>query len=343
MSTAPVRTPVWIQPSQDPVTSLAWSPDGTQLSVLGTEGTLVSRNPVSGDILTTHTGHHHGGFECAWHPTEAILASSGQDGWVRFWSPGSSEPSGGFEAGAAWVEHLSWSPAGKHLAASAGKKLLIWSPSENRILHTLSDHKSTLSAIEWRRDGKAVAVSCYGMVRFYLPDSGAVAETLPWKTSLISLALSPDNRWIAAGTQEQSVQIWELPFRPGDELAMSGYEAKVRELAWHPSGRYLATGGSSQVMVWDCSGAGPAGTSPTLLEAHEERISALQYQSKGHLLASAGSDSRVLLWNVRKSVNPLVEFRAPAPVTHLAWSRDDLWLAFGCRDGSVGVVKAPPN
>jgi hypothetical protein len=39
---------------------------------------------------------------------------------------------------------------------------------------------------------------------------------------------------------------------------MSGYEAKVRSLAWHHSGRYLATDGGQEPMVWDCSGKGPA-------------------------------------------------------------------------------------
>jgi WD40 repeat protein len=341
MATTPVRPNLWVQSSQDPVASVSWSSDGHTLAVLGTEGSLLLLSADSGKRIQTFPGHDGGGFECAWHPTEKLLATSGQDGMVRFWSPDSEKELGHFEAGAAWVEHLAWAPSGKTLAATAGRKLLLWSHTDQRVAHTLTDHRSTLSAIEWRRDGKAVAVSCYGMVRFYLPEPGTIAETLPWKTSLISLALSPDNRWVAAGTQEQSVQIWELPFREGDELAMSGYEAKVRELAWHYSGRFLATGGSDTVMVWDCSGDGPAGTSPTLLEGHEQRIAALKYQTKGHLLASAGLDGRILLWNVRKSTTPLIEFTAPAPVTHLEWSKDDQSLAFGCRDGSVGVVKPP--
>ena len=91
---------------------------------------------------------------------------------------------------------------------------------------------------------------------------------------------SPNQRWIVAGTQELSIQIWPLPFRAGEELAMSGYAGKVRELAWHHGGRYLATGGSEQIMVWDCGGHGPSGTTPRILEGHTERITALAYQAR---------------------------------------------------------------
>lgn len=342
MSNVTLRKPVWIQSVQDPVASISVAPDGATLGVLTTEGPIGLFETRSGTVTGRRAGHEGGGFQLAWHPTDkSLVASSGQDGRVRFWSPDDETHASGFEAGNAWVENLAWSPSGHMLAATAGRKLQLWSHATKQLHHTLADHKSTLSALDWRRDGKAVAVTCYGMARLYLPESGTVAESLPWKTSLISLALSPDNRWIAAGTQEQSVQIWELPFHPGEELAMSGYPGKVRELAWHFSGKYLATGGSDQVMVWNCSGSGPAGTEPTLLEGHAERIAVLKYQAKGHLLASGGTDGRVYLWNARKSVAPLAGFEVPAPVTQLMWTPDDQQVVFGCRDGSIGLLAVP--
>lgn len=129
----------------------------------------------------------------------------------------------------------------------------------------------------------------------YDSETGRVTAELPWKTSLVSLAISPDGRWVVAGTQENSVQIWPLPFREGEELAMSGYDAKVRSLAWHHSGRYLATDGGQELMVWDCSGKGPAGSTPRILEGHPARVSSLAYQKTGHLLASGCQGAGVVL------------------------------------------------
>ena len=121
---------------------------------------------------------------------------------------------------------------------------------------------------------------------------------------------------------------------------MSGYPAKVRDLAWHPGGRYLATGGGESVMVWDCGGAGPAGTEPRILEGHTGLITGLAYQAKGHQLASVGADGRVLFWNV-KQLPALREIQLPAALTVLAWLRNDQAVLAGARDGSVALAKAP--
>lgn len=340
MPDVPIRPPEWLRPLNDPIAAISGSPDGSRLAALTTDGQLAILEAASGDVIHRFTAHEGGAFQVAWHPKESVIASAGQDGRVRLWDPATGSETESIEAGAAWVDNLAWSPSGAYLAAGAGRRLTLWSHARRTVLHNLSDHRSTITALEWRRDERAVAVACYGTVRFYLPESGKIAETLPWKTSLISLALSPDNRWVAAGTQEQSVQIWELPYREGEELAMSGYPAKVRELAWHHSGRYLATGGGEGIMVWDCGGKGPAGTSPRILEGHTGRVSILRYPLQGHTLASGGQDGNVLFWNAGKSTTALRQVSAGSPVTALQWNAAAQAVAFGCHDGTVGVAKS---
>lgn len=70
---------------------------------------------------------------------------------------------------------------------------------------------------------------------------------------------------------------------------MWGYS--TNELAWSPTGRYLAVGGGPAVTVWDCSGEGPAGTEPTYLEAHVDFVGAFVYQRVGPLVASTGIEA----------------------------------------------------
>jgi WD40 repeat protein len=93
--------------------------------------------------------------------------------------------------------------------------------------------------------------------------------------------------------------------------------------------------------VWDCAGKGPAGTTPRILEGHAGRVTALDYQRAGHLLASGAQDGNVLLWNAGKSSAALRQFRLGSPVTEVRWSPDGKRVALGARDGSVAVGQPP--
>jgi WD40 repeat protein len=79
-----------------------------------------------------------------------------------------------------------------------------------------------------------------------------------------------------------------------------------------------------------------------MLEGHEENISALAYQARGFLLASAGLDGQVLLWQPTNKKGPQIgEYRfLEGEASVLAWSPDDRSLAAGSGAGAVGVFRA---
>ena len=118
---------------------------------------------------------------------------------------------------------------------------------------------------------------------------------------------------------------------------MSGYPTKVRELAWDRTSRYLATGGGPVPCVWDVSGKGPAGTKPLQFEAHEGCVTALAFQHSGPLLASAGADGLVALWQPGRHKRPLARARFGSGITQMAWSPDDRRLGTGTESGGVRV------
>jgi WD40 repeat protein len=135
------------------------------------------------------------------------------------------------------------------------------------------------------------------------------------------------------------VHFWIV--KTGEDLQMWGYPTKVRELAWDPTSRYLATGGGVAVTVWDCSGKGPAGTRPLVFEAHEAPLSALAFQGRGPLLASGGQDGLVALWRPGMTRKPLALATNDAEITRLAWAPDDRSLAIGSASGTVVMFATP--
>lgn len=325
----------------DAIASVTWSPDSSRAAVAGVSGGLWLID-VEGRLLHRFEGHADGIFQARWQPDGPVFASVGQDGRVRFWNGMEPEPLEVFDAGTSWVEQLAWSPSGEWLAVGAGRVLHLWH-RERGWIHRIPDHPSTVSGIAWRPDSKVVAAACYGGVRLYDPATGKPSGILPWKTSMVSLAWSPDQRWVVAGTQELAIQVWPYPFVEGGELAMSGYAAKVRELAWHHSSRYLATGGGTEAMVWDCGGNGPAGSTPRILEGHTDRIQAIGYQPRGHILATGAADHSVLFWNAGKSSTALRRTELGSPITVLACSPDTRWFLAGTHQGELAVIQAPTS
>jgi len=57
------------------------------------------------------------------------------------------------------------------------------------------------------------------------------------------LVWSPDGKWLVSGNQDPSVHLW-IP-EQDIELQMSGYETKVKHLAFDHTSRWLATGGGA--------------------------------------------------------------------------------------------------
>lgn len=187
------------------------------------------------------------------------------------------------------------------------------------------------------RSGKELACSSYGGLTLYRPSAAEPERRFAWKGSTLTIAWSPNGKYIATGDQDSTVHFWI--HATGKDLQMFGYPTKVRELSWNPTSRYLLTGGGPLATVWDCSGKGPEGATPISLEAHEDFLTDLAFQRKGPLLASCAGDGLVALWEPGASTSPVSAAALDAPATRFAWSPDDRRLAAGAEDGEVALYE----
>lgn len=322
------------------VISLEWSPGGTQLAAATADGAVVVLDEANGQPLRLLSGHAGGTAKLAWRPRDpggATLATAGCDGRARLWNAATGEELAVLEAGSPWVEHVAWSPDGRFLATGAGRELRLWDP-EGRLVHAWPSQPSTIADLAWQ-PGVNVLASCgYNGLRFWVPGQETAQREFPWKGSMLKLAWSPDGKYIATGNQDATIQFWMIA--SGKELQMWGYRAKIRELAWDARSRYLASGGSATVVVWDCSGKGPAGSKPGLLEFHGALLTQLAFQSEGSMLASGCGEGLFALWRPGKEKNPLATAHFGSAVTQLAWAPGNQRCAVGTAGGQVVVVRA---
>jgi len=331
-------TGAWSARIGDCVQSLRWSADGRLLAAASVSGPIHVFDSTTGLEIVTFPGHGFGATSVSWHPRRPAFASAGQDGKLRLWDLDRPGECLALDAGAAWAEHVAWAPSGGYLASAAGRKLRVWTPAGD-LIREYAPHTSTIADIVWRPKLDELTSASYGTVQFWSPERDEPIKKFEWKGSMLSLAWSPNGEALATGNQDSTVHFWFVA--TGKDLQMWGYPAKIRELAWDAKSRYLATGGSSTVVVWDCSGKGPANTKPISLEFHDKLISQLTFQHRGPLLASGCGTGILAVWHVGKKETAVAAEWLDGPVSQLAWSPDDRWLAAGDESGAVRLFAAP--
>lgn len=333
----------WAAPLDDYVIDLAWSADGASLAAASSSGPVTLFNATNGTPLQSLPGHNNGTNVIAWHPTLPLLATGGQDDTLKLWDPVAGQQTASVDLQAGWVEHLAWQPAtstaggaiAPRLAAAAGRTLALLG-ADGTVHHTFKPAPKTLCALAWQPAGGCIAAAYFGGVVLWDTDDYLAQKEFPYGNGIHALVWSPDNRWLVSGNQDPSVHLW-LP-EENQEFHMSGYESKVKELSFDRTGRWLATGGGREGCVWDCQGAGPEGREPAMLP-HEARITAVSFQRRHGLLATAAADGTVCLWSPERAQPLRATARLPRAATRLAWSHDDRHLAIGSEAGAVYVLR----
>jgi WD40 repeat protein len=330
----------WAGQLDDYVIDLAWSPDGSRLAAASAAGPIALFSGADGSARVDLPGHEGGSNAVAWRPMSLLLASGGQDGAVKLWDGAAGQHVATAELGRSWVERLAWRPgaASPVLAASAGRRFAFLG-ADGAVRHSFPDAPKTVTALAWHPQGGSAAVAYFGGVCLWGADDFLSQKEYAYGNAIHALSWSPDARWLVSGNQDPSVHLW----MPGSdvELQMSGYEGKVRHLCFDHASRWLATSGSHEACLWDCSGPGPEGREPVMLP-HAAPVCGVAFQRAHSLLATAAEDGSVVLWSPERSQPLRATVRMPAAAATLAWSPDDKLLAIGSEKGMVYVLRCEP-
>ena len=323
----------------DYIVDLAWSSKGDYLAAAEVSGPMHCLN--SGGYLRGWQGHGFGTTGLRWHPQQDLLASCGQDGHLRFWQAEESSPRLEVEAPDRWCTRLDWHRKGGWLAVAGGKRLAFYRPSGELVTIT-EPHLSTLADLAWMPHDEICVAAGYKGLLSWRPDRDKPLTRYVWQGSCVRLAISPNQHYIATGDQDKTVHFWRTKKPSADDSAMmSGFATKPEQLSWDGQSRYLATGGSSDVCLWDCLKPGPEGRSPKVLKGNPEAfITAVAFQAKGPWLASGDELGGLCLWRPPQDLKPQAQWSLGSAVSALAWSPCGQWLAVGCAHGEIYRISA---
>ncbi len=332
------------------VRSVAFSSDGRLLVSGSSDETLKLWDVNAGAEMRTLGGHSDTVYSVAFSPDGEFLASGSADKTAILWDATTGKETQELAAHNGTVRFLAFSPDGARLITYAGATdwtIRLWDVSAGRARLLDAEKRIWATRSSYCLQGAAIAGVENTDLTFWDAEAMSVLRTIDGKTSIHSLAVSPDGNTIAIGLFLMGlIRLYDVA--TGSELGQLAAGSTVAALAFHPDGQVIAAAYGQTVALYDLGAAygqrakiGGAATGRIMRLRHDGDVTSIEFSPDGQLLASASVDTTVKLWNAETGEDLLVLAGYSGSVNGISFSPDGRSLASCSEDGAVRLWELP--
>ncbi|HEU4327857.1 MAG TPA: hypothetical protein VFS21_32265 [Roseiflexaceae bacterium] len=278
---------------------LSFSSDGTRLASAGSSTPAIVLWPVPNQGAAAVLTDTVGVAQIAFQPRGTLLASSNVSGTARLWDTAALTSTWTLPVQADTGRALVWSPDGARIALS-GAPGSLWlcevgprACAEQQVPEHEAGVPTVVTALAWSPDGAQLVLGDdRGRLRWLELATGRwIGKPLIHSDRVNSLAYSPNGGWLASGSDDNSVILWQLSDKEPQRVRQPG---------------------------------------DVPFQGHKDAVLAVGFLGD-QLLASGSDDALIKLWNtdpVFTSARPYVGSASRAFVS-MAWSADGRYFITG--------------
>lgn len=334
------------------VSALALSPDGGVIASNGPNNTIRLWHTTSGELCRTFSGHRENIQALAFSPDGRILVSSAWDQTVRLWDTTTGYPLRTLQGYTNAVDALTLSANGKTLVSGNRDGTLgLWDLSTYALRQVQDGGVGAVLALAFHPTKQLMASSgAEGVVQLWSVDLAQIAPKQSLRGhqgDVFTLAFHPDGQLLASAGADRTVRLWDVE-RGRCHLILRDHQRIVQALAFSPDGTQLASGGEDgRICLWEKAPSADGSADPqnhawamrTLADRLGD-IHSLVFSADGSLLACAGQDHTISLWQVADG-RCLATWETPVHSTiyaltfHPCPTENQLQLASGSGEGTI--------
>ena len=301
---------------------------------------------LSNEETTPPVGHTRRLNTLAVSANGKLLASGSDDRTIKIWDTLTGQELYTLVEHTGEVTALAFDPTGEQLISGGeDRKLRLWDLKTKKVISTIDCDRVPVIVFTAKGDKflawflrPGIANQNASTVQVFDKDSKPLHVLTERDKSVNCLAFTSDGEWVAMGSPDGNVRIWDIAKqeRPlgGD---MPVHQKALGDLVFTPDKKKLVTGDEDgEIKIWDLAKKEAIKT----IQAHKGGLNNLAMSPDGKRFVTVGQNGEMRLWDVEKG-EKIKEWDLPTPVRNLVFSADGSKLFTANGDTTLYMIDLP--